>query len=281
MYNIGLSTPDDIGEDLFRVYQHSGISYMEISVASEKYSSLNYKEIYEWSTKYGIELWSFHLPFSPFSKLDISDKAISQSAVACLSEFIKKGSDIGIDKFVIHPSVEPIADSERYDRMECSKASLAQLAEIAKNNGAVIAVEDLPRTCLGRNSDEITELLSAHDSLRACFDTNHLLTQDPVDFIHKLGNKIVTLHVSDYDFVNERHWLPGEGKVNWQAVLQALKETGYNGVWLYEVDLVCPNTIIRDRDLTCEDIVRNAEELFAGKKPTVFSKPKENLGMWE
>jgi sugar phosphate isomerase/epimerase len=102
-----------------------------------------------------------------------------------------------------------------------------------------------------------------------------------VDFICKIGKKIETLHVSDYDFVNERHWLPGEGKVNWRALIAALREIDYSGVWMYEILFKCPKTILRPCDLTCEDFARNARELFAGEEPTVFSSPKPNLGWWE
>ena len=114
-----------------------------------------------------------------------------------------------------------------------------------------------------------------------CFDTNHLFGEDTAEFVRKVGDKLITLHVSDYDFVNERHWLPGEGKIDWQSLLKALNEVGYQGPWLYEIGAKCPNSILRDRDLTCEDFVRNANELFQGKAPTVFSKPKPNLGYWD
>ena len=98
--------------------------------------------------------------------------------------------------------------------------------------------------------------------------------------MEKLADKIVTVHISDYDFINERHWLPGEGKLNWQAILNALKEIGYRGVWLYEIGFSCPHTILRDRDLTCDDFAKNAAELFANKNITIFASHKENLGMW-
>ena len=60
-----------------------------------------------------------------------------------------------------------------------------------------------------------------------------------------------------------------------------MEEVNYKGVWLYEIGFECPETILRDRDLTCEDFVRNAKELFENKDITVFSNPKPNLGMWE
>lgn len=217
----------------------------------------------------------------PFEEIDISRKELCKHTVEYFCDLILKGLAIGIKRFVIHPSGEPIEDSERGKRLECAKESLKKLADFAEENGAVIAVEDLPRTCLGRDSGDILELVSAHPALRVCFDTNHLLGEDNVEFIKKVGDKIVTTHVSDYDFVNERHWLPGEGKQNWDALIKALSEAGYDGPWLYEIGFNCPKTIYRDRPLTCEDFKRNAEELFAGKKPTVFSTHKENLGMWE
>ena len=88
-----------------------------------------------------------------------------------------------------------------------------------------------------------------------------------------LSDKIITVHISDYDFINERQWLPGEGKVDWIKLLTALNEVGYNGVWLYEINLETPDTIIRDRNLTFDDFYNNAKTLFSGKKPIALGKP--------
>ena len=49
----------------------------------------------------------------------------------------------------------------------------------------------------------------------------------------------------------------------------------------YEMGLRSPKTILRERELTFADFYNNATSLFAGQKPPIFSKPKENLGMWE
>jgi len=51
-------------------------------------------------------------------------------------------------------------------------------------------------------------------------------------------------------------------------------------VWMYEIRFTCPSTIIRERDLTCDDFVKNAQELFENKSLTTISKHKESLGMW-
>ena len=42
---------------------------------------------------------------------------------------------------------------------------------------------------------------------------NHLLGESHTDFMKALKHNIITTHLSDYDGVDERHWLPGEGIV--------------------------------------------------------------------
>ena len=281
MYRLGVSTPKAIDEEMFKLYSEAGVEQMEVSVNKELSEALDFDTLLEWSKKYGVELYSFHLPFMPFDQIDISRPDVAEKSVEYLKGYIEKGTKIGIDKYIIHPSGEPIAEEDRPMRMELSKKSLSVLAEYAHERGAVICVENLPRTCLGRDSKDILDLLSANDKLVACFDTNHLLGEDPIEFIKAIGDKIVTLHVSDYDFKNERHWLPGEGMVDWNSILKALSEIGYNGSWLYEINLDAPWTIKRPRDLTYGDFAQNAKELFDGKPLTKISTPVEGLKHWK
>jgi sugar phosphate isomerase/epimerase len=263
--------------------QAARISATEISLTPEMYPILDHKQVEAYAKKYGVELWSYHLPFHPFTELDPSslDGEIRKHTLEYFTELIKKGSDIGIDKFIVHPSGERIYDEERADRMKYSMESMDKLAEIAYKHGARIAIEDLPRTCLGNTADEVLQLISVNDKLRVCFDTNHLLKDDQIQFMDKLADKIITVHISDYDYVNERHWLPGEGKIDWNAFIEKFNTIGYKGVWMYEIGLKCPKTILRDRDLTYTDFMENAKCLFEGRKPPIFSRQKENLGWWE
>ncbi len=281
MFEIGLSTyAKTIDESLFLQYREAGISAMEIAQPYEKIDSLNFVEIFSLSKKYGIRLNSLHLPFAPSDRFDISNPEICEKTIEYHTQLIKKAAAIGIKKFIIHPSTEPIKAADRRERMDCAKESLSSLAEIADKEGAVMCVEDLPRTCLGRNSEEIAELISVDDRLRLCLDTNHLLSEALPDYIRNFGRKIVTLHVSDYDFLNERHWLPGEGDIDWQGVASALREVGYSGPWLYEVGFDRPDTLVADRVLDCNDFVRNAKEIFAGEKLTPVAKRKPDLEKW-
>lgn len=281
MFEIGLSTyAKTIDEMLFSQYREAGIGAMEIAQPYDKMPLLDFERISSLSKEYGVRLNSLHLPFTPFNKADISNPFAKESTIEAHAWLIKKAAAVGVGKFIIHPGAEPIKPENRRERMDCAKESLSRLAEIAAAEGAVMCVEDLPRTCLGRNSEEIAELVSVDDRLKLCLDTNHLLSESLPDYIRKFGKRIVTLHVSDYDFLNERHWLPGEGDIDWQGVVSALKEVGYEGPWLYEVGFDRPDTLVEGRYINCEDIARNARQIFAGEKPTAIATRKPNLEKW-
>ena len=138
--------------------------------------------------------------------------------------------------------------SFRYPDHSIFSHNVDLLAELAYRHGAVIAVEDLPRSCLGHDIAELERLVSVNDKLRVCFDTNHLLIDDNLSFAEKLGSKIITIHASDYFFVDECHWLPGEGEVDWHALYNKLVEKGYNFDAEYLVD--------KKNNTFCQNVIR-------------------------
>lgn len=185
----------------------------------------------------GIEIWSCHLPFSQDIDISLAEEENRRSVVNDQKKIMAEAMKIGIRRFVLHPSSEPIGEEERPLRMEKAKESLRELAQFAAEGNAVICVEDLPRTCLGHTADEVAELIAADERLKVCFDVNHLLAQygsTHAEFIEKLGHKIETTHMSDYDFVDEKHFFPGRGMINWRELAEGLERADYAGPFLYE-----------------------------------------------
>lgn len=279
MFKIGLSTSGkDLTPALFENYKKAGIEAMEISKGYEIQLNMDFSLVRRWADEYGVTLWSYHVPFKPFDLFDMSspNKETREKAINLMAEFIKKAGDIGIDKYVIHSGgiFKRNETPEVVDvRLKHAAESYAKFAEIAEHAGGVVAVENLIPLYVGATFEEFKALLSLDSRLRVCFDANHFLPASvelPGKFVRTFGDKIITVHISDYDYINERHWLPGEGKNDWQDILSALKEVGYKGPWLYEIGFECPKTIKRPRNLTCEDFVRNAKEIFENKKITLL-----------
>lgn len=221
----------------FDNFKEAGIGAIEISPRFSKEDEIDWEAVKRESVRTGVKVNSYHLPFSRSYTISDTNEERRCEVVKNNIRLIEKAAGVGAKYMVVHPSTEPIAEDDRKNQMEQAKKSLRALADAAQKVGAVIAVEDLPRTCLGRDVADMKELLSADDRLRVCFDVNHLLRGTHEEFVRKLGDKIVTLHISDYDFEDECHFMPGIGKIDWCELVELLEKADYNGVFLYEVSL--------------------------------------------
>ncbi len=198
---------------------------------------INAKSIFKTAENQGVKIRSVHLPFAPFSFFDPAseDKAVRDNFLKIQSELIKICSQSGAEIAVVHPSGEPYSPEKRNVHINYSLESIIRLNEIAENEGIILAVENLPRSCILRDVKEIEIFKKEIPDIHFVFDSNHSLIDSNAEIIKAMGEKIVALHISDYDFIDEKHLLPGKGKVNWQEISACLEEVNYNGTWNYEL----------------------------------------------
>ena len=251
--------------------KESGIDYIELSLG--KGFEPDYEQMVKAANSANVGIWTAHLPYRPMDQLDISleDPEVRAKGLDFLSRLIARIADLGVDKFVLHPSTPLPENCNRTERKKCAMDTLNKLAEAAHRYGAVIAVEDMTRPCLGNSAEELRELISVNDKLRVNFDMNHLFNNTHEEFAKLLGDKIISVHISDYDMAEERHWLPGEGSLDWPRITRLLWDIGYRGVWMYELSFTGRKMAERGRPLTFQDLRRNADEIFAGKNPSVIT----------
>ena len=263
----------EISFDAFRRLAEAGIDSIEYSFGYNYY--MNKAEYPSHAVKYanlakkaGLENWSIHLPFS--GRLDISNpqNELRDVTIYTNKTLIRAAGRAGVKVAVLHPSSEPIAEEDRPMRMERSRRAIETLQAECEKAGMKLAVENLPRTCLCRTSDEMIELLSGTGA-GVVFDTNHCLVEDNVHYVNALtraGLKIISVHISDYyrdenGILDERHVLPGEGINDWKKLLAAIKKNGYDGPLMYEVPCKPKN---RESALTEAELADNMRRLAAG-----------------
>lgn len=240
MWKTGLSFGLLTEEKLEKAAAVVGLDMVEISGIDDP---SNWGKVPEWEAKTGVKVWSLHLPFKwrgehPYADPTTTDAEIWQETLDRDIPLIEGCGKAGIKHLVIHPSREPFKDDEREKYMQVAIEHLGILSDICKKNGCILCLEDLPRTCLGRDSDEMLRFMESNPDLRICFDVNHLLRENHAEFVKKVGKYIVTTHISDYDFVDEKHWLPMQGQINWRMLQSALELADYNGPFMYEAILM-------------------------------------------
>ena len=181
----------------------------------------------------GLYLNGIHVPFGHNWDFSAYEEEKRQFAVNNFKEMLAVTDSYAPHCYVIHGSFEPIPPEKREAQLEALHRSLTEMVAMTKTP---IAVEDLPRTCLFNTAKEGLGIVDTVPGARVCVDVNHFLQEDTVDAVLALGSRIITTHISDHDYVDERHWLPGEGKIDWMRLLAAFEKIGYDGVFNYELD---------------------------------------------
>jgi sugar phosphate isomerase/epimerase len=127
-----------------------------------------------------------------------------------------------------HNNFEPNGKGEA-DVIDFTHDTLAPAVRRAEEIGCLLVIENI------EDKDPAIRVRLAEsfksDAVRVSIDTGHAhyahgsTGAPPVDYYVKAaGNMLAHVHIQDADGYADRHWLPGEGTVNWYAIFAALKK---------------------------------------------------------
>jgi len=189
----------------------------------------------------GVEPRTVHANFGAALDISSPDAATRSAGIQAVGVALDLAVRMGAGIVIVHPSSEPIESDARDGRIQQAKRSIETIAGMVERAGCQMALELLPRTCLGRSAAELLCLLEDIDpgTAGACLDTNHLMDRFSTlpEVVRSLGPQLLALHCSDYDGVDEKHWLPMRGVIDWAAFLSALSAIGFAGPLHYEATL--------------------------------------------
>lgn len=233
----GILEPNSEPEGI-RALQGTGITHIEYFCDDSDRnhaSSEHIASVKEAAADCGITIRSCHAPFGTTDISD-SDEDVRRASVDTVIEAMDAAIEFAAGIVVLHGSREPIMVEDRPDRLERCIRSLSELCAAASQRGVVLALELLPRTCLGNRSAEMQMILDRTEGdLRVCYDVNHItLYEGARESLNALGDRIVTLHISDHDGIDERHWIPGKGIIDWPDFVAGLEDIGYRGCLMHE-----------------------------------------------
>ncbi|HOF86519.1 MAG TPA: sugar phosphate isomerase/epimerase family protein [Armatimonadota bacterium] len=176
----------------------------------------------------GLYVESAHVPFSRSNALWAADPAVRQPV---LEEYLAWLGDCAvhrIPRLVMHV----VSGHGPEAPTETGMDSFRQLVRAAEARGVTLALENT------RRPDLLSALLAAFPSPRLglCYDISHdrLWPAEAPGLLWRHGDRLATVHLSDTDGRLDRHWLPGDGVVDWPAFAAALPR-GYAGPLMLEV----------------------------------------------
>lgn len=190
----------------------------------------------------GLDVPSIHCP-RPGRHLDIEDDGERRASAQANVEYFHWMKECGIPEIVIHPSsgVDVSTPEARVAARGRAVESLKALADEAGHIGVRMAVENLgrdgrPGSTMGGLVDMIHGL---GDHVGLCHDVGHSAQAD-LDVLAEMKaalatGKLLSLHLHDVKTDRVDHFMPGEGRLGLEALVDELDASGFAGLRTLEV----------------------------------------------
>ncbi len=188
----------------------------------------------------GLELESAHSP-RPGRLLDAADPETRRASLQANAEFCRHMAASGVELLVVHPTGAGPDPGESFDAWRGRAIdSLAELADEADRWGVRLAVENIGRDAPGSRMDDLIDMIAGlGDHVGLCHDVGHSVQAgfDPRAELRAAlaSGKLFSLHLHDVKPDNVDHFLPGEGVVDLDGLIDDLNAAEFAGLRVLEI----------------------------------------------
>jgi sugar phosphate isomerase/epimerase len=225
--------------DLIPVIRRAGFTRLELVDRGERRDGTRVlSDVLRRAQECGVGVPNWHLiQESPFG----APGHVRRDAVERTKESMEWGSKIRAKNHVLHWY-------HRYLDRRCDalwRAIVDEWAEYAGHLGVRLLLETVPDKPSNERyvpSAEIMEFACRYpgDVMGICVDVNHSNLQEALpDVVDTVRERLVSLHVSDNDGCAEKHWLPGQGVVDYPALFASLETVPHETLFVLEVGRWC------------------------------------------
>ncbi|MEO1470390.1 MAG: sugar phosphate isomerase/epimerase family protein [Pseudomonadota bacterium] len=174
----------------------------------------------------------------PFEGLDIDNKdpELRPLITARFLAALEAAEAIGARQMVMHSPYDRWFKHNLHSWKGYPEAKLARIHEVlapvvarAGDAGVTLVIENIEDVDPATRRAMVESFDS--DAIALSIDTGHahlarrMSGAPPVDyFVRDAGARLAHVHVQDLDGHADRHWAPGEGEIEWEAVFRALAD---------------------------------------------------------
>lgn len=189
---------------------------------------------------------TMHAPLTPTVNLAAVDELERRLSVYEVAAWLAPYANLGGDVVVIHPTGAAFNDEASTAinveaALDAARRSLDELYSIADRLGLRIACENLMERGTPRPLCRVEQLRAFIDPYPAtvgiCLDTGHAAVNglNPASEARAAGERLIATHLQDTDGLDDRHWAPGAGHINWDELVTTLRQIDYTGLWTFEL----------------------------------------------
>jgi sugar phosphate isomerase/epimerase len=184
---------------------------------------------------------SLHAPFSAEIDIASADPRRRAASIETLREAAEAAAALGAGVVVMHPGPDvksPAASDDLAARARAAAESIARLADACHPLDVRLAVENvLPHLMFGRLPDLVGVMGAVdRDDVGFCLDAGHANLAGAIDgYLRALADRVRVVHAHDNRGAYDDHLPPGQGSIDWRALVGGLKRPGRHGVMILEL----------------------------------------------
>ena len=230
-------------KETFDIFAKAGIQGIDFNndiaqFYTDEHDEAYYRALAQHAAEVGVAICQAHAPFpSSFVEEEKTQKRFEEIVSA-----MRHAAYLGAPMIVVHPCVhlDYAIEGNPEILFDFNVDFYKRLIPYAREFGIKIAIENIGRVSVTSTPERLNRLFDTlnDEVFTVCFDVGHCLLQgvDPAEAIRKIGNRLVNgcTHVHDNGGERDNHTLPYYGKVEWEPVMKALADIGYQGDLNYE-----------------------------------------------
>lgn len=189
---------------------------------------------------------TMHAPLTSTMNLAAVEELDRRLSVYEVAAWLARFADLGGEVVVVHPTGSAFNDEAANAinveaAIDATRRSLDELYPIADRLGLRIACENLMERGTPRPLCRMEQLRAFIEPYPAtvgiCLDTGHAVVNglNPASEARIAGDRLIATHLQDTDGIEDRHWVPGAGRINWDEFVSTLHQIGYTGHWTFEL----------------------------------------------
>jgi sugar phosphate isomerase/epimerase len=245
---IGISTaalyPSHATEDALVILAGLGFRLVEIFLqCDEEYSAEFGETLDQRRRELGLEVHSLHL-YSPYFDLWSPYERMAREVRDRFGRLLAVAAAVDARALTWH-GLRYGLDNPRL--VEAFFESVAWAAERAQAGGLTLCIENVS-WCYLRTPEHARAVVRAGLPVGFTFDAFQAGESgvEPAALIRAMGDRLTTVHLSDYLPGAPRHLAPGRGELDWPALFGALVEVDYRG------PLILEPAYVRDHEVLLE-----------------------------
>lgn len=180
---------------------------------------LNKKDIIKIVNYYDLKLDNIHLPYDDINMIWSDNNYERNKITSKIIGYLDECKSIDVDTVVLH-SVDGYNHNFKYMN---GYNSFEKIVSYAEDIDIKIALENTQMF-------QYTKfLIDEFDSVNIgfCYDSSHdfIKNESMGEILEIYKNRLMCVHLSDNDGLFDRHWIPGNGNVDWHKIIPIIKSS--------------------------------------------------------